>query len=118
MSKLEEIKNKQLMISMWITVIVSALFYFGIVLLASYALEEEMLLGTIITVSTIVFIVSMFLALKIELNAGYYDCKNCHNKFVPTYLEGLIAPHIHTTRYLKCSKCNKRTWCKKVMTKE
>ena len=44
--------------------------------------------------------------------------KKCHHKFVPNYKEALISMHMSTTRYLKCPKCNKRSWTKKVMNKE
>ena len=38
-------------------------------------------------------------------------------KFIPNYLVALCAPHMSTTRYLKCPKCNKKSWSKKVMSK-
>ena len=55
--------------------------------------------------------------MKIEIDAGYYECKNCRHRFVPTFKQALNSPHIATTRYMKCPKCNKRTWAKKVMSK-
>ena len=118
MAKQEEIKNKKLLTSMWIILIVSVVFYTGIILLAVNTLKEGTLLGVIICVSTIILLIAGFIALKFEVDAGYYECKNCHHKYVPTYMQVLLAPHISTTRYLKCPKCNKRSYSKKVMTKE
>ena len=46
-----------------------------------------------------------------------YKCKNCGHEIIPTYSEALWAMHRGTTRYLKCPKCNKRTWCKKIIKK-
>ena len=117
MAKQEEIKNKKLLTSMWTILIVSVVFYTGIILLAVNTLEEGMLLGIIICVSTIILLIAGFIALKFEVDAGYYECKNCHHKYVPTYVQVLLAPHISTTRYLKCPKCHKRSYSKKVMTK-
>ena len=117
LAKQDEIKNKKLMTSMWTILITSAIFYIGILLLAVNTLEEGILLGTIICVSTIIFLIAGFIALKFELDAGYYECKNCHHKFIPTYKEVMFAMHISTTRYLKCPKCHKRSWAKKVMSK-
>ena len=117
LAKQDEIKNKKLMTAMWTILIISAIFYIGILLLAINILEEGILLGTIICVSTIVFLIAGFIALRFELDAGYYKCKNCHHKFIPTYKEVMFAMHMSTTRYLKCPKCNKRTWAKKVMSK-
>lgn len=117
MAKKEEIQNKRLMTSMWTILITSAIFYIGILLLAVNTLEEGIILGTIICVSTIVFLIAGFIGLKFEVNAGYYECKNCHHKFVPTYREVMFATHLATTRHLKCPKCHKRSWAKKVMSK-
>ena len=82
MAKKEETQNKSLMTSMWTILITSAIFYIGILLLAVNTLEEGIMLGTIICVSTIVFLIAGFIALKFEVDAGYYECKNCHHKFI------------------------------------
>lgn len=118
LTKQEEIKNKKLMTSMWVILVTSVLFYAGIITLACLTLEEGPVLGTIICVSTALVMIPMFYALKLEVDAGYYECRACHHKHVPSYAKVLYAPHMSTTRYLKCPKCGKRTWSKKVMTKE
>ena len=118
LSRQEELKNKQLMTNMWVLLIVDALFYTGILVLACSTLEEGFLLGTIIVSSTVVALAVAFYSLKLELDAGYYECKKCHHRHIPTYSNVLWAPHMSTTRYLKCPKCGKRSWSKKVMTKE
>jgi len=117
LAKQDELKNKKLMTSMWTILITSAIFYVGILLIAVNTLEEGILLGTIIFVSTMIFVIACFIALKFELDAGYYECKKCHHKHVPSYFNVLWAPHMSTTRYLKCPKCGKRSWSKKVMIK-
>lgn len=117
LARQEEIKNKKIMTSMWVILITNAIFYLGIIFLAENLLEEGVLLGTVISVSTIVFVIAAFIALKLEVEAGYYECRKCHHRFVPKYIEALIVPHVHTIRYLKCPKCNKRSWAKKVLNK-
>jgi len=117
LSKQDELKNKKLMTSMWTILITCTLFYTGILLLAVITLKEGIILGTIICLSTIVFIIAGFIALKFEVDAGYYECKNCHHKFIPTYKEAILAMHMSTTRHLKCPRCHKKSWCKKVMSK-
>ena len=118
LARQEEYKNKKLMTSMWTIFITSTIFYVAILLISCITLEEGFILGTIICASTVVFLIACFIALKFEVEAGYHECKNCKHRFVPTYKQVLIAPHMATTRYLKCPKCNKRSWAKKVMTKE
>ena len=117
LAKQDELKNKKLITSMWTIIITAVLFYGGILGLATSTLKEGPLLGTIICLSTILLLTAAFIALKFEVDAGYYECKNCHHKHVPSYFAALWAPHISTTRYLKCPKCGKRTWSKKVMSK-
>lgn len=117
LAKQEEIKNKKLITSMWVMMIITTIFYIGITVLACVTLKEGPVLGTIIVVSTIFVVLAAFYALKLEVEAGYYECKECHHRHVPTYLQVLWAPHMSTTRYLKCPKCGKRSWSKKVMTK-
>ena len=117
MAKKEELQNKRLMTSMWTILITSVIFYLGIILLAVNTLEEGKLLGAIICVSTTVLVIAAFIALKFEVDAGYYECKKCHHKFIPTYGEAIMSMHMSTTRYLKCPKCHKRSWAKKVMSK-
>ena len=117
LAKQEEKKNRRLLMDMWIILITACIFYIGIMTLACYTLEEGPIRGTIICVSTVVFIAVCFYALKLEIDAGYYECHNCHHRFIPTYFTALITPHMSTTRFLKCPKCGKRTWSKKVMTK-
>ena len=110
------IKNKKLMLAMWTLLIISTAFYFMILFLAINTLEKGILLATIISTSTIIFIIACFIALKLEVDAGYYECKKCHHKFIPTYKDALLAMHISTIRYLKCPECKKRSWAKKVMS--
>ena len=118
LAKQEEMKNKRIMVDMWVLLITDVLFYLGILAVACTTLEEGLKLGLIIAGSTTLFVLVAFYALKLEVDAGYYECKNCHNRFVPTYLQALMAPHMHTTRYLKCPECGKKSWSKKVMKKE
>lgn len=117
LTKQDELKNKKLMASMWTILITNFLFYIIILQLAVNTLEEGFWLNTIICASTIILLIAVFIALKFEKDAGYYECKNCHHKFIPTYKEIMIAPHLVTTRHLKCPKCHKKSWTKKVMYK-
>ena len=117
LAKQEEKKNKKLLMDMWVIITTAFIFYIGIMTLACYTLEEGPLLGTIICASTIILVATCFYALKLEVEAGYYECHDCHHKFVPKYFTALITPHLSTIRFLKCPKCGKRTWCKKTMSK-
>ena len=118
LAKQEEINNKKKMLDMWVLVITSFIFYIGIIMISAYTLGEGTLFGIVVCSSTVLFVCVAFYALKLEVEAGYYECSKCHHRFKPSYFIAMITPHIHTTRYLKCPECGKRSWSKKVMTKE
>ena len=117
MAKELEKKNKTIWSSMWIILIVcmTALIA-GIVIAACLIPEGVWQLVTVLGVC-VVFVTPCFYALKLEISVGAYKCQHCGHEIVPTYMQALNAMHRGTTRYLKCPKCNKRTWCKKVLNK-
>ena len=118
MAKELEQKNKTVWKSMWVIMIISMTALFSGILIAAFLIPEGVWqLLTIIGIC-IVFLIPCFYALKLEVSVGAYKCKNCGHEIVPTYKEAMNAMHSGTTRYLRCPKCNKRTWCKKVLNKE
>lgn len=117
MAKELEEKNQTIRRNMWVIMIFSvAALLAGICAAALLIPEGVWQLVTILAV-TVVFLIPCFYALKLEVSVGAYKCKNCGCEIVPTYAQALNAMHMGTTRYLKCPKCNKRTWCKKVWKK-
>ena len=112
-----ERKNKTIWLSMWTIIIVSMTALIAGIFIAVFLIPDAVWkLITIIGVC-VVFLIPCFYALKLEVGLGGYECKNCGYEIVPTYLQALNAMHMGTTRYLKCPKCNKRSWCKKVFKK-
>ncbi|MBR4032458.1 MAG: helix-turn-helix transcriptional regulator [Clostridia bacterium] len=115
MAKELEKKNKKIWSSMWAILIVSMTALFAGILIAAFLMPEGIWQLVTIFGICIVFLIPCFYALNLEISVGAYKCKNCGHEIVPTYSEALWAMHSGTTRYLKCPKCNKRTWCKKVL---
>ena len=118
MAKESEQKNKTVWKSMWVIMIISMTALFSGILIAAFLIPEGVWqLVTILSVC-VVFLIPCLYALKLEVSVGAYKCKNCGHEIVPTYKEAMNAMHMGFTRYLRCPKCNKRTWCKKVLNKE
>ena len=117
MAKELEKKNKTIWSSMWAIMIVSMTALFAGIFIAAFLIPEGIWQLITILGICVVFLMPCFYALKLEVSVGAYKCKNCGHEIVPTYVEALNAMHRGTTRYLKCPKCNKRTWCKKVLKK-
>ena len=117
MAKELEKKNKTIWSSMLAIMIVSMTALFAGLFIAAYLIPEGVWQIVTIIGLCVVFLTPCFYALKLEVSVGVYKCKNCGHEIVPTYKEALNAMHMGFTRYLKCPKCNKRTWCKKVIRK-
>ena len=117
MAKELEKKNKTIWTAMWAIMIVSMIALIAGLFIAAFLIPEGVWQLVTILGICVVFLIPCFYALKLEVSVGAYKCKNCGHEIVPTYLEALNAMHMGTTRYLKCPKCNKRTWCKKVLKK-
>ena len=86
--------------------------------LATIFMEEDspiqlaMILG-----SLLILIIACVCAVVIESHVGHHVCKNCNHEFHPDFKTLTLAPHIGTTRYLKCPQCNEKSWCKKEIDK-
>ena len=117
MAKEIEKKNKTIWTAMWAIMIVSIIGLIGGLAIVAFFVPEGPWMLVAILALCVVFLIPCFYALKLEVSVGAYKCKNCGFEIVPTYSEALNAMHMGTTRYLKCPKCNKRTWCKKVLKK-
>ena len=99
----------------WIAVL-GLLFFLGAVAVAAFVELPDFARILIIAGGAIVFLLACFFALKIEQVAGYYECKHCHKRYVPTYKQVILAMHVGRTRYLKCPNCGKKSWQKKVLS--
>ena len=110
-------KSKTIWSAMWVIMIVCIIGLIGSLAVVAFFVPEGVWQLVAILVICALFLIPCFYALKLEVSVGAYKCKNCGHEIVPTYKEALNAMHMGTTRYLKCPKCNKRTWCKKVLKK-
>lgn len=117
LARQDEIKNRRIFNLTFLSSLICVLCYLGVCIISAVAFGEGTLFGVIMVVSTFLFVLSMFVIYKYEVEAGYHVCKKCNHKFIPTYFKAMMAPHMGYTRYLKCPKCGKRTWAKKVMSK-
>ena len=118
LARRDEAKNKTMILNMYVLSATTIAFYIGSVLLAAHTLKEGPLLAAIVAAATVLTLTALFFAFKLEVDAGRYKCKKCGCKFVPSYSAALLAPHINTTRWLKCPECGKRSWARKELGEE
>ena len=87
-------------------------------MIAAFANIADWLRIVLIVVGLLPILVAMPFMIRIEQTAGYYECKECGNKYIPEYGSVFMAMHYGRTRYMKCPKCGKRSWQKKVISKD
>ena len=85
--------------------------------IAEYA-ELPVLSIVLISLGALTLIPTISYSMILEHAAGYYACKECGERFTVGIWKMTLAPHVGTTRYLRCPHCHKLAWDKKVLTKE
>lgn len=118
MAKQKEESDKKLLTLEILIGLFSSIIFLGTTLAVSFIEMPVWLRVCLFTAGLILFIVGLGYALKIEQTAGYYECAECGHRYVPTFKSVLWAQHIGRTRKLKCPKCGKKSWNKKVLTKK
>ena len=87
-------------------------------MIASFVQMEDWLRIVLIVIGLLPLLIALPFMIRIEQTAGYYECQNCKHKYIPQYKSVFMAMHMGRTRYMKCPKCGKCTWQKKVISKE
>lgn len=119
MIKQKEAADKRLLsLEIVIGVLASVILFTVILIDTLVQMADWLRIVLIITGGIIPFVIGIAYALRIEQVAGYYKCAKCGHRYVPTYSSVLWAMHVNRTRYMKCPKCGKWSWQKKVLKKE
>jgi transcriptional regulator with XRE-family HTH domain len=118
MVKQKEENDKRMLALEWVIGILSVVVLLVPILIASYLPMEDWQRIVLCCSGVIPAFVGFFFAIKIEQVAGYYKCKHCNHCYVPTYKVMSLSMHMGRTRYMKCPKCGKRSWQRKVISQE
>jgi len=115
LQKQKEINDKRLLLAE-ILFSVFSLILFIMINLVIFLTEMQTWLKILIGISAFVIILmEAGFAIRIEQVAGYYMCGKCNHKYIPTYGQVFLAPHINRTRYMRCPNCRKTSWNRKVI---
>lgn len=118
MVKEKEESDRRLLRMEIVTGVMSLVPLIAAIVIANVIPMEEWLGGLIVGICVIPLLVATPFMIRIEQTAGYYDCAKCGHKHIPKYASVFMAMHMGRTRYMKCPACGKRSWQKKVLTKE
>lgn len=118
MVKEKEESDRRLLAMEWIIGILSVIVLIVPIIIGSFLPMEDWQRIVLVFSGVIPAFVGIAVALKIEQVAGYYECKKCGHRYVPTYKSVNLAMHMGRTRYMRCPKCGKKSWQKKVISKK
>lgn len=92
--------------------------FFVLIFAAAYAVTSTPWRVGMIVFGFILFGTGMYFALRIEREAGYYECQKCGYRYVPSMSAVVIAPHLGRSRRMTCPHCGQKSYHKKVLTRE
>jgi len=118
MVKQKEEADKRLLTVEVVIGIISVMFLLAMVQFAFLFEMPAWLRITLIVLGFAVLLTGGHFALRIEQLAGYYECRKCGHRYVPTYGSVFLAMHLGRTRFMKCPSCGKLSWQKKVIGRE
>ena len=118
MIKQKEQSDKRLLSAEIFIGLTATLILFALVFVAAFLQMEAWLKAFLIVLGFILFLAGCFYALRLEQVAGYYECKKCGHKYVPSYKAVSMAPHMGRSRKMRCPECGQKSWQKKVISKE
>lgn len=118
MVKQKEQADKRLLALEVFIGITATIVLFALIFIAAFVEMEVWLKVSLIVLGFILFLAGCFYAVRIEQVAGYYACRECGHRYIPTYKAVNLAMHMGRTRFMRCPACGKKSWQKKVLTKE
>lgn len=113
----EQADKRLLSLEVFVGYLISIIFI-SLVLVASFVQMANWLRIVLIGIGIILFAAGIGFAIRIEQTAGYYECAKCGYRYVPSYKSVLMSTHWGRTRYMRCPKCNEKSWQKKAISKE
>ena len=113
----EQADRRLLSMENFVAVMVSVIL-FALIFVAAFVPMADWLRIVLIIAGMVPFALGIACAVRIEQTAGYYECARCGHRYVPSYSSVLWAMHINRTRHMRCPKCNRKSWQKKVLRKD
>ena len=117
MRKNEERSNRSMLRLEVVIGLISAPTMFICILTAAFADVSDIWAGILAGFGVLQFLVGAMFCFYIEKAAGYYECAECGHRYEPEFIPSMFAPHMGRTKRMKCPKCGKKSWQKKVITK-
>lgn len=112
-SQIETAQNKKFFLYENVIGYMATIPFLILCFIAGYAEMPTWTRIILIALGIVMVMIGAIFCIKIETEAGKYECKHCEYRYVPKYSSVYFAPHIGRTRRMTCPKCGKRTWQRK-----
>ena len=86
-------------------------------IISSIFIYNNVVKRLLIILAFILLFIGISIILKFKVDDGYYECENCHNKYIPSYNDIFFSFGYGRMKYMKCPKCKKNTWNEKILNK-
>ena len=116
--KQKEEADRRLLNLEWFIIIISVLVLIVPILIAGFVEMPDWQRVLIMVSGVVPCAFGFAYSMKIEQHAGYYECKCCGHRYVPTAKAMWSSMHMGRTRYMKCPECSQKSWQKKVVSKD
>ena len=113
-SKIETATNKKFFLYENVIGYMATIPFLVLCFVASYVEMPTWMRIVLIVLGLILVIVGDSFCIKIETEAGRYECRHCGYRYIPKYSSVYFAMHLGRTRYMTCPKCHRKSWQKKV----
>ncbi len=114
----KEQADKQLLSLETIVGSMMSVLFISLLFVASFVQMTAWLRIVLIVIGFVLFAMGIGFMIRIEQTAGYYACAKCGYRYIPSYKSVLMSAHINRTRYMRCPKCQEKSWQKKVLSKK
>ena len=115
LARIETSQNKKFFLYENVIGFLSCAFLIALMLVACLVGDLPIWARVIIPLfGLLVFTIGTSFCLKIETEAGKYECQKCGHRYVPKYSSVYFAQHIGRTRKMTCPKCHQKSWQKKI----
>lgn len=102
----------------WVIGCLGTATFLALNFVAAFLVEAPLWRALLIALAIAAFAVGVGFAMKLEREAGYYECQKCGHRYVPEGVPFWLSMHVGRTRYLKCPHCGQRSWQRKVISRD
>lgn len=114
-AKIETATNKKFFLYENVIGYMATIPFLVLCFIASYIEMPTWTRIVLISLGLTLIIVGSSFCIKIETEAGKYECRKCGHRYIPKYSSVYFAMHFGRTRHMACPKCHKKSWQKKII---